>query len=67
VSHGEWDSEVAGVAAPIFAADGNLMAAIGISGPLNRLSKNVLPDVIQAVSKAAAEMSSALGSSPRKG
>jgi DNA-binding IclR family transcriptional regulator len=65
VSHGEWDIEVAGVAAPIFGADGNLLAAIGISGPVNRLPKDVLPDIIRAVSKAATEMSTAYGSSSR--
>lgn len=67
VSHGEWDTEVAGVAAPIFGADGKLVAAIGISGPVTRLTKDVLPDMIKSVSKAAAEVSTAHGSLPGRG
>lgn len=61
VSHGEWDIEVAGVAAPIMGADSRLVAAIGISGPMTRLTKGVLPDMIKAVSTAAAEVSAAHG------
>jgi DNA-binding IclR family transcriptional regulator len=61
VSHGEWDIEVAGVAAPIMGADSRLVAAIGISGPLTRLTKAVLPDMIKAVTSAASEVSAAHG------
>jgi DNA-binding IclR family transcriptional regulator len=61
VSHGEWNSEVAGVAAPIFGADGHMIAVVGVSGPLTRLGKEVLPDVIRSVTRAAAEVSVAHG------
>jgi DNA-binding IclR family transcriptional regulator len=67
VSYGEWSSEVAGVAAPIFGADGQLLAVLGISGPVTRLGQDVLPDMIRSVTRAAAEVSVAHGYVYRKG
>jgi DNA-binding IclR family transcriptional regulator len=44
VSMGEWQSDAAGVAAPILGAGGTILAALTISGPIQRYT----PDVIDA-------------------
>ncbi len=66
VSLGEWDTEVGGAAAPVFGAEGELLAAVGISGPVTRLTKDRLPQVIKAVVQAAADVSAAQGHLPSR-
>jgi len=52
VNRGEWRASVCGLAAPIFDATRRSIAAIGISGPVERLKPMALkafaPDVVQA-------------------
>jgi len=61
VNRGEWRESVGGLAAPIFEASGRVAAAIGISGPNERLRsariKAFTPDVLRA----ARRISEALG------
>lgn len=61
VSRGEWDLEVVGVAAPVFGADGRLVAALGVSGPASRLTDPLLPGVIDDVVGGAANLSAEQG------
>ncbi|HEY4065515.1 MAG TPA: IclR family transcriptional regulator [Burkholderiaceae bacterium] len=52
INRGEWRESVGGLAAPIFDASRRAIAAVGISGPVERLKPAVLksftPDVVQA-------------------
>jgi DNA-binding IclR family transcriptional regulator len=52
INRGEWRETVGGVAAPIFDGLGTAVAAIGLSGPLERLGlkrmKALAPDVLRA-------------------
>lgn len=61
INRGEWRETVGGLAAPIFDATGRAVAAIGISGPTERLRlariKEFTPDVLRA----ARRISDALG------
>lgn len=59
-SFGEWDIDLAGVAAPVFAADGTLAAAIGISAPAQRLTPERAQQVIPLVADIAREASDQL-------
>jgi DNA-binding IclR family transcriptional regulator len=57
---GEYRADVGGIAAPICDGDGKLIAAIGISGPLSRLSlrriKELAPVVVKAAKTASASI-----------
>jgi DNA-binding IclR family transcriptional regulator len=57
----ELDQEVRCVAAPVIGFSGQVTAAIGISGPIWRLSINTLQDKAQAVRDAAQLLSAAFG------
>jgi DNA-binding IclR family transcriptional regulator len=52
INRGEWRKSVHGLAAPIFDAGGHAVAAIGISGPVERLRparvRGFVPDVVAA-------------------
>jgi DNA-binding IclR family transcriptional regulator len=52
INRGEWRASVCGLAAPIFDASRRAVAAVGISGPVERLKTTALkaftPDVVQA-------------------
>jgi IclR family transcriptional regulator, KDG regulon repressor len=52
INRGEWRASVCGLAAPIFDASRRAVAAVGISGPIERLKaaslKTFTPDVVQA-------------------
>ncbi|WP_321944291.1 IclR family transcriptional regulator [Paraburkholderia tropica] len=61
VNRGEWRKSVGGVAAPIFDAFGAPVAAIGISGPLERLSLKRIKEFTPAVQSAASSVSRAMG------
>jgi IclR family transcriptional regulator, KDG regulon repressor len=61
VNRGEWRESVGGVAAPIFDAFGAVVAAIGISGPLERLSLKRMKEFAPAVQEAALSISRAMG------
>jgi len=61
INRGEWRDSVCGVAAPVFNAPKKVCAAIGISGPIDRLTPGVIRDVAPAVMDAAQKISRALG------
>lgn len=62
-SFGEWDLEVAGVAAPVFGAEGRVAAAVAISAPAQRLGPAVVSSTIAAVTSTAREITLRLGGS----
>ncbi|MBV7486537.1 IclR family transcriptional regulator [Bordetella sp. BOR01] len=62
VNRGEWRDNVWGIAAPIMGAKGAAIAAVGISGPADRIRKKHLQDSAALVAAAAAAISEALGS-----
>ena len=61
VNVGEWRSSVGGIDAPIFDAQQRLHAAIGISGPIERLTPEMVPVVAVSVMDAATSISRGLG------
>lgn len=61
INRGEWRDSVGGVAAPIFDAFNTPVAAIGISGPLERLSVKRMKELAPAVQEAALKISRAMG------
>lgn len=62
---GEWREQVCGVAAPIRDASTRVVAAVGISGPAERLRTRVLHNMAPMVIKACDTISSLLGYRPR--
>jgi DNA-binding IclR family transcriptional regulator len=56
VNRGEWRADAWGIAAPIFGPTGDVIAAVGISGPSNRI-KLGMAKFTEAVRKAASALS----------
>jgi IclR family KDG regulon transcriptional repressor len=56
INHGEWRATVHGLAAPVFGSGGRIIAAIGISGPADRLPKARLESLSGEVVAAAREL-----------
>ncbi len=61
INLGQWRGGVRGLAAPIRDLHGNAVAAIGVAGPADRLSKTTLRDIAPLVMAAAREVSRELG------
>jgi DNA-binding IclR family transcriptional regulator len=61
VSFGEWVTEAAGVAAPIFDARQEIIAALTISGPRQRFSQDAVLHFGTVVTRVAAQISHELG------
>ncbi len=61
VNLGEWRESVGGIAAPIRSADGRVDAAIGISGPRQRITPERIAAFATLVIRAATEISRRLG------
>jgi DNA-binding IclR family transcriptional regulator len=61
INRGEWREGVCGVAAPIRDGRGSVIAAIGISGPVDRLKSRVAKQFAPAVVEVARSISSRLG------
>jgi DNA-binding IclR family transcriptional regulator len=61
INRGEWRETVGGLAAPIFDAHRRPLAAIGISGPVERLRAPQLKSFTPEVLRAARDISEALG------
>ena len=61
VNRGEWRESVCGVASPVFDASRRVCAAIGVSGPAERLTPGVIRDFSPLVINAAQQISRALG------
>jgi len=60
-NRGEWRDNVGGVAAPVFNGLGQVAAALGISGPLDRLTEDRMASVAPLVVRCAQSLSSQLG------
>ncbi|MGO4328543.1 IclR family transcriptional regulator [Cupriavidus sp. 2TAF22] len=67
VNRGEWRETVWGVAAPILDSRGTVIAAVGISGPAERVRQADLGACAALVIAAAADISEALGGQPGLG
>ena len=66
-NRGEWREGVSGVAAPVRDAAGNVIAAVGLSGPAERLKPSTFRTVASRVIEAAQEISRAIaGDAPRR-
>lgn len=65
VNRGEWRASVCGLAAPIFSSSQRPVAALGISGPIDRLPPGVLRDLTPVVVESARAISRELGFSDR--
>jgi IclR family KDG regulon transcriptional repressor len=63
VNRGEWRESVGGVAAPVHEPGGAVVAAVGISGPIERLRPSMLKALAADVLKAAAGITEALAGS----
>ena len=61
VSHGEWILEASGVACPIFDRTGCVIAALTISGPAQRFTKENVTRFIPIVKRVASEISQDMG------
>jgi DNA-binding IclR family transcriptional regulator len=64
LNQGEWREQVCGAAAPIRDASGRVIAALGISGPAERLKPRVMQNIAPTISKAGDTISSLLGYRP---
>lgn len=60
-NRGEWRESVCGVAAPIRDSSGDVVAAVGISGPAERLKPDIFPRVAPRVILCANQISAELG------
>jgi IclR family transcriptional regulator, KDG regulon repressor len=67
VTRGERVPNSCGIASPIFDHEGQLVAAVDISGPLDRFSPSAVRRYSREVSRTAAAISAALGAPPRRG
>ena len=63
-SKGERVADAWGVAAPVFGHDGTAHAAIGVAGPINRLTQPMRTQTVAAVTEVAQDLSRDLGWSP---
>ena len=65
VSQGERQTGAGSVAAPLFDLDGEVVGAISICGPTNRLTVDVLRSMSETLLRHAHEISEGLGYDPR--
>jgi len=61
MNRGEWRPGIGGIAAPIFNGLDKVVAAIGISGPLERLTHQKMAQYAPLVKQAARELSAHMG------
>lgn len=64
VNRGEWRESGGGVSAPVFDFRGEAVAAIGLSGPNDRLTEGRVPSIAAVVRQGAADLSKVLGGTP---
>lgn len=64
-THAEWHEGVVSIAAPVRDARGNVVAALGITGPHGRLKPSDVPDVAPIVVETADSVSVAMGWTPK--
>ena len=60
-THEELELGVDAIAAPVFGAEGEMVAAVDVSGPSHRLQAGARPDLDQLTREAAADLSRRLG------
>lgn len=61
LAEGEWDLSISGVAAPVFGHDGRIVASLGITGPIERLTGALLRGYGPRLRAVAWNLSRALG------
>jgi IclR family KDG regulon transcriptional repressor len=61
ISNGEWILDASGIAAPIFDRNGDITAALTISGPTQRFTKEAVSDYIDCIRQVAGSISHDLG------
>ncbi|NYT79171.1 IclR family transcriptional regulator [Alcaligenaceae bacterium] len=61
INRGEWRPGIGGVAAPVFNGLDKVVAALGISGPLERLTNQKMAECAPAVLQAAQQLSAHMG------
>lgn len=61
VSYGERDPDCAGIASPVFGADGKLAGALSVSGPRSRFTEDNVKAMVAAVADAAQRITRSLG------
>lgn len=66
VSHGEWTIDASGVAAPIFNARGQMIAALTISGPTGRFHEQNIDRFTKSATRTALHISRLLGYNPNQ-
>lgn len=66
VNRGEWRSDVAAVAAPIFGSEGGPVASLSVSTPSARMPLELCEHYGPAVAEAARQVSATLGYRPRR-
>lgn len=64
INRGEWRETVGGLAAPLFDGFSRVVGAIGISGPIERLSVGRMKELAPVVLKAASRVSRVMGYVP---
>jgi DNA-binding IclR family transcriptional regulator len=67
VTEGELEVGLNAIAAPVHGPDGQIIAALSMSGPTYRMSSDVMPELAARVVAAAAEISRRLGYRPPLG
>lgn len=65
INRGEWRETVCGVAAPIIDGNGHVIAAVGLSGPIERFKPQRIKVFAELVREAADEISMGLGGGAR--
>lgn len=66
INVGEWREQVCGVAAPIRDGSGRIIAALGVSGPADRLKPRVMHNLASTITQACEHVSSLLGYRPKR-
>lgn len=61
ISFGEWLLDASGVAAPIFGQNGEVIAALTISGPTQRFTDEIVTEYSKEVTRVAAQISRYMG------
>jgi DNA-binding IclR family transcriptional regulator len=65
INAGEYHADVGGLAAPIRDAAGRVIAAIGVTAPINRLTRATIPRIAQLTIRAGEAISYGLGFNPQ--
>ena len=65
VAYGEFDPEIAGISAPVFAKDNSLAGALSLSGPLHRFTPHAVAEYKGLVLASAWKISEILGANIR--